>query len=565
MSNQEQTIVTDLLVVGGGIAGLNAALSAVEKNASVTVMDKAVIERSGHTAGGIDHFGAFLNTGPEWDTREAYLDYTVQYSRGATRPEVVDRVYCDNLPQAMKRFEKIGVPLHRADGSYYRTRSYGQPGPWWINFNGKRLKPSFASAVRKAGCTVLDRVVTADLLVNDGRVCGAVGFHIRSGECVVVKAKAVIVSTGGTNRLFTNPTGLSFNTWMCPANTGDGEAVSFRAGASLANIEFLRMTVVPNGFGAPGLNALVGMGGILINGMGEAFMSRYHPDGMNSPRYKLVEAVITELKARRGPVYIDCRHLDPKALAHLVETLSFDKDTFGDFLAQKGVDLRQDLLEVAPSEGMQGGPNEVCGSGIRIDENCAATVPGLFAAGNCSDQNRSLHMAATSGLYAGYRAFEFAQRNGAAPEPPKGLVSDIKHRIYAPTKGQGRTSWQAFEDSLQRIITESLGPTRSAWGFKLAAGRLERLAGWMDTVKCPTFHDLCRFQELYNIMTVAKCMLAAASFRTESRFDLCHHRIDFPEQDDENWQGQIVVRKGDGDVPDCRFNPLTYDAARGGA
>jgi adenylylsulfate reductase subunit A len=561
---QEHLFEADLLIVGGGVAGLNAALSAAEKGVSVIVMDKAVIERSGHIAGGIDHFAAFLNTGPDWDTREAYLAYTVANSWGVTRPDVVDRVYCNNLERAIARFEEVGVPLHRSDGSYYRTQSYGQPGPWFINFNGKRLKPALAGAVRKTGCTVLDRTVTADLLVSDGRVCGAVGFHIRSGECFVVSAKAVVVATGGTNRLFTNPTGLSFNTWMCPANTGDGEAISFRAGAALANVEFLRMTVVPNGFGAPGLNALVGMGGKLINGLGEDFMTRYHPDGMNSPRYKLVEGVIGELKARRGPVYVDCRHLDPHALDHLVTTLSYDKDTFGDFLSQKGVDLRHDLLEVAPSEGLQGGPNEVCGSGIRIDENCAATLPGLFAAGNCSDQNRSLHMATTSGIHAGVKATAFAAGNGSAPEPLRSQVSDIKDRIYAATKGGGRTSWQAFEDTLQRIITESLGPQRSAIGFNLASDRLDRLAGWIDTVSCPTFHDLCRFQELYNIMTVARCMLAAASCRTESRFDICHNRIDFPERDDENWLGQIQVQKSDSGTPDCRFVPISYSPQKGG-
>jgi len=107
---QEHSLNADLLIVGGGVAGLNAALSAAEKGASVIIMDKAVIERSGHTAGGIDHFGAFLNTDPEWDTRDAYLAYTVASSRGATRPDVVDRVYCDNLERAIARFERSACP-----------------------------------------------------------------------------------------------------------------------------------------------------------------------------------------------------------------------------------------------------------------------------------------------------------------------------------------------------------------------------------------------------------------------------------------------------------------------
>lgn len=560
----DRIVTTDVLVLGGGAAGLNAALSAAEAGLDVTVMDKAVIERSGHAAGGIDHFCAYLDTGPDWDTREAYLEYTVNASRGATRPEVVEKVYCDNLAKAMDRFEDVDVTLRQSDGTYYRTQSYGQPGPWWINFNGKLLKPKLAAAVRKAGCRVLDRVAVSDLLVGDGQVQGAAGFHIRTGQFHVVAAKAVVAATGGTNRLFTNPSGLSFNTWMCPADTGDGEAVSFRAGAALANVEYLRMTVIPRGFGAPGLNALVGMGAKLINGMGHEFMKDYHPLGMGAPRYKLFEGVVTEMKAHRGPVYIDCRHLDPTALEHLVQTLSYDKDTFNDFLDQKGVDLRYDLLEVGPSEGMQGGPNEVCGSGITIGDRCDATLPGLFAAGNCSDQNRSLHMAVASGIHAGNMAAQFAKRETATPEAPKNQVDDVRRRVFGPLKGAGQTTWPEFEAVLQNVITEALGPTRSEWGFRLAAKRLDRLSDWMDTVSCPTPHDLCRFQELYNIMTVARCMLAAADARKESRFALCHNRTDYPDTDDANWLGQIRVVKDDDGSPACAFRPIQYHQPKGG-
>lgn len=561
---EEHKLDTDLLVIGGGVAGLNAALSGAERGISVLVMDKAVIRRSGHAAGGIDHFCAFLNSDPDWDTKDAYIDYTIKSSWGATRPEVVENVYCDNLEHAMERFERIGVTLRQPDGTYFRTRSYGQPGPWWINFNGKRLKPLLAYAVREAGCKVLDRVVTVDLLVEQQRVCGAVGFHLRTGERYVIKAKAVVVATGGTNRLFSNPSGRSFNTWMCPADTGDGEAMAFRAGASLANVEYLRMTVVPRGFGAPGLNALVGMGAKLVNGLGEDFMTRYHPLGMNGPRYKLVEGVLTEYKAHRGPVYIDCRGLDHAELDHLVTTLSYDKDTFGDFLNQRGIDLRRDLLEVAPSEGMQGGPNELCGSGIYIDKHCAGTLSGLFAAGNCSDQNRSLHMAVTSGITAGNEAARFVIEKKDSPEPNPSQVKDIRDRLISPMENKGRTTWKEFEDVLQRIITEALGPDRSAWGFTLAGARLERLESWIDKVACENFHDLCRFQELYNIMSVSKCMLVSADYRTESRFGLCHNRIDFPNTDNENWQGQIRVTHNGRGKPVCEFVPIQYPDNIGG-
>ena len=123
----------DILIIGGGVCGLNAALTAREQGRSVIVMDKAVIERSGHIAGGIDHFLAYMNTGAEWDTREAYLEFTGKSARGVTNIDVVDSVYCQELPHALKRFEEINCTLRQPDGTYYRTKSYGQPGPWYTD------------------------------------------------------------------------------------------------------------------------------------------------------------------------------------------------------------------------------------------------------------------------------------------------------------------------------------------------------------------------------------------------------------------------------------------------
>jgi len=146
----EERLQTDILILGGGAAGLNAALSAREAGQDVVIMDKAVIERSGHFAGGIDHFGAYLNTGPAWDTREAYLDFTARSARGATNIDVVEKIYCDQLQTAIERFDAVGCTLRQPDNTFFRTQSYGQPGPWWINFNGKRLKPLIGGPRAKA-------------------------------------------------------------------------------------------------------------------------------------------------------------------------------------------------------------------------------------------------------------------------------------------------------------------------------------------------------------------------------------------------------------------------------
>ncbi len=554
----DQKIRTDVLIIGGGVCGLNAAITAREAGQSVTIMEKAVVERSGHIAGGVDHFLAYLNTDKAWDTREAYLQFTATSAKGATNLKVVENVYCDELEAAIQRFEDIKCTLKQPDGTYFRTQSYGQPGPWWINFNGKKMKPLLGKYARKSGCNILDRVVVGDLLVNDGQVCGAAGFNIRTGEFYVVQAKAVVVSTGGTNRLYQNPSGLSFSCWMCPANTGDGEAMALRAGAELANVEYLRMTVVPRAFSAAGLNALVGMGAKLVNGKGEEFMERYDTMGMNGPRYKLVEGVLGELKAHRGPVYMDCRHLEPKALKHLVTTLAYDKDTLPDYFEQKGLDLSRDLMEISTSEGMQGGPNEVCGSGVKIDHNCATNVRGLFAGGNSADQCRSLHMAVTSGLHAGRCASEYSKHfNGSSPSPSEKQIKSVKQRLFAPMNESRDLDWREFEDVLQKVLTEGMGPVRSKWSMEKAWQNLDLLDQWKNKVKAKNFHDLCRTQEVYNMMTVARCMITAAGYRKESRFGLCHNRLDYPEPDDANWLGQIAVRdEGDRIVP--VFVPLNY-------
>ncbi len=556
---KETYLQTDVLIIGGGVAGLNAAITAARLGVSVIVTDKGHIERSGNISGGVDHFLAYLDTDAGWDSREAYLKFTAKSSYGATDLRVVESVYCDELQEALQRQVEIGCPLHRPDGSYFRTQSYGQPGPWWINFNGKKMKPLLGKAVRKAGCVVLDRVVMTDLFVKDGEVCGGVGFNIREGTFFIIQAKAVIVTTGGTNRLFQNPTGLSFNTWMCPVNTGDGAAMAFRAGAVLANIEYLRMSVVPRGFNAAGLNALVGMGAVLVNALGDEFMKNYDPAGMKAPRFKLVEGVLKEIRDNRGPVYVDCRHLDPNGLKHLVTTLGYDKDTLPDFFTQKEIDLSKDLLEVYPSDGMQGGPTEVCGSGIKIGPDCSANVAGLYAAGNGSDQCRSLHMAVTGGIHAGRFAAAYAQKVQGAPYPDlqKNKIKAIKRELYAPLeeKSKRNISWQEYEDVLQRIVTEGLGPVRHEALLKLTGERLSRMGKWFEQTKADNYHELCRLFENKSKLTVAEAMVKAALMRKESRFGLCHHRSDYPETDDA-WTGQILVSRGQNEQINTSFCKL---------
>jgi len=542
----------DVLVVGGGLAGTNAAMGAAEKGASVIVAYKSNIDRSGDIGGGVDHFLAYLNTNEEWDTQDAFLKYVEKIGRGTTHLSILESVFCEELPDAIERMARIGNPLTQPNGTFYRTGSMGQPGTYWVNFNGKRLKPCLGRAVRKLGCTVLDKVMMVDLLTRDGAVVGGIGFHIREGTFYVIRSKAVIIATGNTNRLYENPRVNPFNTWLCPFDTGDGQMMALRAGADLTNMEYMRMTLLPKGFAAPGFNALVGMGGRFLNSMGEYYMEKNHPTGNRAPRYEVVFHTLEEIRRGRGPIYIDCTGLSEKDLTHLRTTLGYDKDTLPDYFDQRGEDLGARPVEIMVSEGMQAGPTEVTGSGVKIDKESAATIPGLYACGDAADHNRCVHGAVAGGYKAGKSAADYAHGFKTGDTVSKQVSQEVMGRFMEPLQRTTGYPYRQIEDTIRKIMAEHVGPLRTEQGLRTGLAKLNRLEGYLDQMKANDLHELMRSHETRAILSVGKVMATTAIFRTESRNKPYHHRLDFPETDNEKWCGLVKVRK-EGDSLACAF------------
>jgi len=550
-------ISTDVLIVGGGLAGTNAAMGASQKGASVVVADKGNINRSGDIGGGVDHFLAFLNEGQKWDTREGFLNYVEKIGRGTGHLSIIDSVYCAELPDAIERMAKIGTPLTQSDGTFFRTGSMGQPGTFWINFNGKKLKPCLGKAVRKLGCTVLDKVMMVDLINHQGTVVGGVGFHIRNGIFYVIEAKATIIATGNTNRLYENPRINPFNTWLCPFDTGDGQIMALKAGAALTNMEYMRMTLLPKGFAAPGFNALVGMGGRFLNSLGEYYMEKHNSMGNRAPRYEIVFHTLEEIRKGHGPIYIDCRHLTEKDLTHLMATLGYDKDTLPDYFEQRGEDLSAKPVEITVSEGMQAGPTEVTGSGIKIDKESAATVPGLFACGDACDHNRCVHGAITGGYKAGKSAAAYAKTISRGEDITNSMTRAKIERFMEPLQRASGHPYRQIEDSIRKIMAEHVGPRRTEQALTYGLEKLQRIEHYLDEIKANDLHELMRTHETRSILAVGKLMATTALFREESRNKPYHHRLDFPDTDDTNWCGLVVVSK-DGEELSCSFEPITY-------
>jgi succinate dehydrogenase/fumarate reductase flavoprotein subunit len=258
-----------------------------------------------------------MDSGPEWDTPAFLLKHIPELTDGVVDMEVASRVV-NEMPRVFRKIEGMGIDFKDERlGDYYRVRSFGLPGAYHINFDGTGFKRTLGKHVRKNKSTVLMRTMAVQLLVEDNRVYGAIAFNYRKGQWYAIRAKAVMLATGDVNRISKNASGLSFDSWHFPYNTGDAQAMGYRAGAQLANMEFVEATLTPKGFSSQGLNAVVSLEAHFLNAKGERFMFKYDPKGENARRAVLADAVINEYLEGNGPIYLDVRHLDPEVLDHI--------------------------------------------------------------------------------------------------------------------------------------------------------------------------------------------------------------------------------------------------------
>lgn len=198
MNVEKKVLNTDVLVVGGGVAGSMAAIAARDTApVDVLVLEKAALVRSGDAGAGNDHFLAHLNSGPEWDTDDAMAAYYSRLSQGLAPVDVAKVLHLNRISEIIEKLESYGIPIKdRKTGQFIRTKSFGQPGPYYINFKGKNLKPALAEQVKKRKVRVINRVNVTGLLSDGKKVFGAMGFNVRNGEFYEVRAKVTTHSIG---------------------------------------------------------------------------------------------------------------------------------------------------------------------------------------------------------------------------------------------------------------------------------------------------------------------------------------------------------------------------------
>ena len=229
-------VKTDVLVIGGGIAGCFAAIRASEMGSDVVLLEKATVRRGGSVGPGMDH--VFIGVHPETITLQEAKEHARACRKELMDPNVILAMYKEAYDRTVD-LERFGVPVKEDDGSYFIWK-IPERKFYLVSYRGVDTKVKLGEAVRKTGTKVVERTMAVELLSHDGSVVGALGLNTRTGELTVFLAKATILCTGEAGRQYLEPDGL-FVTYFPNTNTGDSEAMSYRAGAELANMEYIYM------------------------------------------------------------------------------------------------------------------------------------------------------------------------------------------------------------------------------------------------------------------------------------------------------------------------------------
>ncbi len=548
MTGNWTTLETDLLVVGGGVAGTMAAIPALEAGLKVVICEKGkVLDHCGSVGCGVDHYLTVMDSGPEWDTPEFLLKHVPDLTDGIVDMAVAGRVIHE-MPRIFRKIESFGVDFKdRKTGTYYRLRSFGLPGTYHINFDGTDFKKQLGERVRKGKATVLMRTMVVQLLTQDNRAYGAFAFNFRTGEWYAIRAKAVVLAAGDVNRISRNASGLAFDSWHFPYNTGDAQAMGYRAGATLANMESVEATLTPKGFSTQGLNALVSLGAYFVNKSGERFMFRYDANGENARRAVLADAVINEYLLGNGPIYLDCRHLPQEMLDRMEYTLQVDRYTLPAFYRQKGVNFREELVEISVSElSIRRSGVYFRGSGLAVDTNGETSVQGLFAAGDCATVSGGIAGAAVLGHIAGEGVVRRVRSTaGALPAIDAKAIESVRARAENHLERREGVAWKDFEDGVRQTVTDYVGVRRTDRGLRLALRTLQALAKQEPQLKADDLHGLMRVNESVNIRLNAEIMASASLARKETRTGSAHWRLDYPRTDDAHWRKFVIVERGE--------------------
>jgi fumarate reductase flavoprotein subunit len=565
-----ETTSHDVLLVGGGGAGLRAAIAVAEVNPelSVAVVSKVYPMRS-HTVAAEGGAAAVIK--PD-DSLEAHAYDTISGGDWMCDQDAVE-AFVDEAPAEMIQLEHWGCPWSRDPDGHVAVRPFGgmkNERTWYAadKTGFHMLHSLFQTTLKYRAVTRYDEWFVTALLVDEDRCQGVVAIELATGKIHTILAKAVVLCTGGCGRVFSFTTNANIK-------TGDGMALAYRAGVPLKDMEFVQYH--PTGLPFTGIlitEAARAEGGWLLNKDGYRYLQDYDlgiPEPMPvkrsmelGPRDRLSQAFVTELQKGRTVetphghiVHLDIRHLGAKVID---SKIPFVRELC---LKYENLDPVEELIPIRPVVHYQMG-------GVHTDLDGATPLPGLFAAGEvaCVSINGANRLGSNSltellvfGARAGKAAAGFAESHPNFSRDVLALADHEERRLTKVllTRGSGRERISSVREELQQSMEDGAGIYRNAEGLQQTAAKIQELKARFTEVELDdhsrTFNtELTAYLELENLLDVAESIIHSALARQESRG--AHQRTDFPRRDDERYLSHSLAYKSH-DVPKIDYLPVT--------
>ena len=535
----------DILIVGGGLAGLSAALSS-DPSLSVAVISKVHPLRS-HSVAAQGGINAALGNNPDGkdDSWERHAFDTIKGSDYLADQDTAE-LMCQEASLTIYELEHLGVPFSRFPGGVIAQRPFGGAGFPRTCYAADRtglviLHTLYEQSVRQNVRFYNEWLVT-QLVVKDGRCLGVVVYDLENAEFMPVQAKAVVFATGGYGRVYMKTTNAFIN-------HGSGIGAAYRAGVPLKDLEFVQFHPTS----LLGKNILItegarGEGGYLVNNKGRRFMEDYAPRSMElSPRDIVARAIQTEIDKGNGYesqyVHLDIRHLGAEKIKKRLPGIREICINFA------GLDPIDTPIPIQPAQHYSMG-------GIDVDKNCASAVEGFYAAGECAcvsvhGANRlggnSLLDTVVFGKIAGKKISEYVRGANGVTDSEKNLLDaalKFKNRVEGWRKKDSGEKFHILMGRLKALMNEKVGLFRNKNELAQCLETIQELREAYEYVyisgPCLRFsQELVNIIEYESMLDLAEVITIGALNREETRGS--HYRLDFEKRNDDEWLKHTLI------------------------
>ena len=527
---------TDVLIIGGGTAGCYAALTlSRNSNLSVIVAEKANIKRSGCLAAGINAINAYNVKGR---VPQDYVDYAEKDANGIVRHDLL-LTAANRFNEITADVEKLGLVILKDENGEYVAR-----GNRNIKINGENFKPILANALNKEkNVKIINTLNITDLLAKDGKVYGAIGFSIKNEEAYVIRAKKVLISTGGASGLYkpNNPGFSRHKMWYPPFNTGAGYAMGILAGAEMTTFEMRFIALRCKDTIAPVGTIAQGVGAKQVNSRGFVYEDKY---GLTTS--ERVYGTVRENQLGNGPCYLKTSGISEEESESLLKAYLNMAPSQTLKWIESGKNPNEQDVEIQGTEPYIVGGHTA--SGFWVNTQRETTVSGLYAAGDVAGGFPQKYV--TGALAEGeIAAFDIIskisaenEKCGKLDENVENFLKEQKNKIinqYEKIRNRNpkRFSTEDMEEGMQKIMDEYAGGISTNYQFNekqlnLAKQKINQLIELSEELSAKNMHELMFVYELKERLTVCKSLIEHLRFRKETRWHSFNENLDYPETDE---------------------------------